>query len=99
MQLFKIRRKVTASDSNLSQGAVDTVTHLIFTRSSVIPVSRPLGKYIHRINNGLSYVKSTTSLYRLTLHRTGLRKGQIKPKADWRAADSPKKQTNDFFWP
>ena len=27
-------------------------------------------------------------------------KGQIKPKADWRAIDSPKKQTNanDFFF-
>ena len=24
-------------------------------------------------------------------------KGQIKPKADWRAIDSPKKRTNDFF--
>ena len=23
-------------------------------------------------------------------------KGQIKPKADWRAVDSPKKQTNEF---
>ena len=25
-------------------------------------------------------------------------KGQIKPKADWRAADSPKKQTNEFVF-
>ena len=25
-------------------------------------------------------------------------KGQIKPKADWRAIDSPKKRTNDFFF-
>jgi hypothetical protein len=24
-------------------------------------------------------------------------KGQIKPKADWHAVDSPKKRTNDFF--
>jgi hypothetical protein len=24
-------------------------------------------------------------------------KGQIKPYADWRSVDSPKKQTNDFF--
>ena len=23
-------------------------------------------------------------------------KGKIKPKADWRAVDSPKKQTNEF---
>ena len=23
-------------------------------------------------------------------------KGQIKPKADWRAVDSPKKRTNEF---
>ena len=23
-------------------------------------------------------------------------KGQIKPKADWRAIDSPKKRTNEF---
>ena len=25
-------------------------------------------------------------------------KGQIKPKADWRAVDSPKKQTNKFVF-
>ena len=25
-------------------------------------------------------------------------KGQIKPKADWRAADFPKKRTNGFFF-
>ena len=25
-------------------------------------------------------------------------KGQIKPKADWRAADSPKKRTNKFVF-
>ena len=25
-------------------------------------------------------------------------KGQIKPYADWRSVDSPKKQTNDFFF-
>ena len=25
-------------------------------------------------------------------------KGQIKPKADWRAIDSPKKRTNEFFF-
>ena len=25
-------------------------------------------------------------------------KGQIKPKADWRAIDSPKKQTNEFVF-
>ena len=24
-------------------------------------------------------------------------KGQIKPKADWRAVDSPKKRTNEFL--
>ena len=27
-----------------------------------------------------------------------LSKGQIKPKADWRAVDSPKKQTNKFVF-
>ena len=27
---------------------------------------------------------------------TALIKGQIKPKADWRGIDSPKKQTNEF---
>ena len=26
----------------------------------------------------------------------GNTKGQIKPKADWRAVDSPKKRTNEF---
>ena len=25
-------------------------------------------------------------------------KGQIKPKADWRAIDSPKKRTNEFVF-
>ena len=25
-------------------------------------------------------------------------KGQMKPNADWRAVDSPKKQTNDFVF-
>ena len=25
-------------------------------------------------------------------------KGQIKPKADWRAIDSPKKRTNEIFF-
>ena len=29
-------------------------------------------------------------------HFKGPTKGQIKPKADWRAVDSPKKQTNEF---
>jgi hypothetical protein len=28
------------------------------------------------------------------LQQTGSSKGQIKPKADWRAKDSPKKRTN-----
>ena len=31
----------------------------------------------------------------LSLQRVG-GKGQIKPKAYWRAVDSPKKQTNEF---
>ena len=28
--------------------------------------------------------------------QTGLTKDRIKPKADWRAIDSPKKRTNEF---
>ena len=35
--------------------------------------------------------------FRLKLHMSLFFKGQIKPKSDWRAIDSPKKQTNKFI--
>ena len=34
----------------------------------------------------------------VTIEETKGTKGQIEPKADWRAIDSPKKQTNKFVF-
>ena len=34
----------------------------------------------------------------LTVHILKFAKGQMKPKADWRAIDSPKKRTNEFVF-
>ena len=36
-----------------------------------------------------------TVVTNMTLGNLEAAKGQIKPKADWRAIDSPKKQTNE----
>ena len=48
------------------------------------------GLYLYRISNYLVIWGS----YGMALHA----KGQIKPRADWRAIDSPKKRTNEFLF-
>ena len=44
--------------------------------------------------NSLIYVNLKD--YILLTSKIYCTKGQIKPKTDWRAVDSPKKQTNEF---
>ena len=48
--------------------------------------------------NSVSFQKETA---RFTINLLIIRQaeGQIKPKADWRAVDSPKKRTNQFVLP
>ena len=45
-----------------------------------------------------SHVKKTQIFSIKLLYFGKIPKGQIKPKADWRAVDSPKNQTNEFVF-
>ena len=43
-------------------------------------------------------VKSSHLVQKYMISKTMTTKGQIKPKADWRAVDSPKKRKNEFVF-
>ena len=45
-----------------------------------------------------SFSEKATKMSTIVLMALTSTKGQMKPKADWRAVDSPKKRTNDFFF-
>ena len=60
-----------------------------------------IAKALNQKNNLIATSRRPTTTTLLSVNPSGLRngkvtKGQIKPKADWRAVDSPKKQTNKF---
>ena len=44
-----------------------------------------------------SFSEKATKMSTIVLMVLTSTKGQMKPKADWRAVDSPKKRTNDFL--